>query len=120
MLNQDVIENCKKKLLNTKEDLLSLKMTNYNELKDFDTRGDETDQSLRCISEARSIEFNERIRIQLYEIEIALSKIMDGTYGVCEETGEHIEKERLLAIPWTRLSIEGAELRDAQKKQYAR
>lgn len=42
----------------------------------------------------------------LYEIEQALNRIRDGTYGICELTGEPIEPERLEAIPWTRFSAE--------------
>jgi RNA polymerase-binding transcription factor DksA len=42
----------------------------------------------------------------LYEIEAALKRIEDGTYGVCELTGEPIPWERLEAIPWTRFSLE--------------
>ena len=40
----------------------------------------------------------------LYEIDQALNRIGDGTYGVCELTGKPIEAERLKAIPWTRFS----------------
>jgi len=40
----------------------------------------------------------------LYEIEQALNRIRSGTYGICEITGEPIEPERLMAIPWTRFS----------------
>jgi RNA polymerase-binding transcription factor DksA len=40
----------------------------------------------------------------VYEIEEALTRIRDGTYGVCELTGEPIEPDRLEAIPWTRFS----------------
>ncbi len=57
---------------------------------------------------------------RLLEIEVALSRIEDGTYGICEETEEVIEIERLSAIPWTRLSIEGAEIRESIQKRYAR
>ena len=53
------------------------------------------------------------------EIEFALARIEQGTYGICEETEEPIEVERLLAIPWTRLSIEGAEIREVMTKKYA-
>jgi RNA polymerase-binding transcription factor DksA len=42
----------------------------------------------------------------LYEIEQALSRIYKGTYGVCEVTGNAIEKERLAAVPWTRFTAE--------------
>jgi DnaK suppressor protein len=40
----------------------------------------------------------------LYEIDEALNRIRDGTYGKCELTGKPIEAERLEAIPWTRFS----------------
>ena len=60
------------------------------------------------------------MRNQLLEIEMALARIEQGTFGFCEETEEPIESERLLAIPWTRLSIEGAEMREAVGRKYAR
>ena len=40
----------------------------------------------------------------LFEIEQALARIRNGTYGVCEITGEQIEAERLAAVPWARFS----------------
>ncbi|MBI3192545.1 MAG: TraR/DksA C4-type zinc finger protein [Pedosphaera parvula] len=40
----------------------------------------------------------------LYEIDQALHRIWNGTYGICELTGKPIETERLKAIPWTRHS----------------
>jgi RNA polymerase-binding transcription factor DksA len=44
----------------------------------------------------------------LDEIEAALIRIEDGTYGVCEIGGEPIGAERLAAIPWTRYCIKHA------------
>ena len=38
----------------------------------------------------------------LYEIDAALKRMEDGTYGICELTGKPIAWERLKAIPWTR------------------
>ena len=42
----------------------------------------------------------------LSEIEAAIKRIRDGTYGVCEITAKPISKERLLAVPFTRYSAE--------------
>ena len=42
----------------------------------------------------------------LYEIDAALKRIEDGTYGICELTGKPIGWGRLEAIPWTRFSLE--------------
>jgi DnaK suppressor protein len=38
----------------------------------------------------------------IVEIDDALDRIENGTYGICEGTGQPIPKERLEAIPWTR------------------
>ena len=40
----------------------------------------------------------------LGEIDAAIKRIKDGTYGICEITQEPIAKERLLAVPFTRYS----------------
>ncbi len=42
----------------------------------------------------------------LREIDAALQRIEDRTYGVCEESGDPIRKARLRAIPWARLCID--------------
>ncbi len=42
----------------------------------------------------------------LYEIDAALERIEEGTYGLCELTGQSIPMDRLEAIPWARFSIE--------------
>lgn len=40
------------------------------------------------------------------EIDHALSKFDEGTYGICEVSGEPIPQERLEAIPWAREKVE--------------
>lgn len=42
----------------------------------------------------------------LLEIDDAIHRIMAGTYGVCEKTGEAIPESRLRAVPWTRFSLQ--------------
>jgi len=42
----------------------------------------------------------------VFEIEDALRRIENGSYGICELTGRPISKERLAAIPWTRYTYE--------------
>ena len=50
----------------------------------------------------------EKDRNLLREINSALAKIQDGTYGLCEGTGKPISKARLEAQPWAKYSIEHA------------
>jgi len=49
---------------------------------------------------------------ELVEVEAALERIRRGTYGICEVTGQPIAPERLRALPWTRLSVAAAALRE--------
>jgi len=50
----------------------------------------------------------EKDRNLLREINTALAKIQDGSYGICEGTQKPISKVRLEAQPWARFSIEYA------------
>ncbi len=43
----------------------------------------------------------------LQEIDAAIKRIHDGSYGICEITGKPISPERLEAVPFTRYSLEG-------------
>jgi RNA polymerase-binding protein DksA len=42
----------------------------------------------------------------LAEIDAALKRIDDGTYGICTNRGEQIPVERLEALPWATLCID--------------
>ena len=46
----------------------------------------------------------------LMDIENALLRIEEGTYGICEGNGEPIRKARLKAIPWARYCLKCARL----------
>ncbi len=47
-------------------------------------------------------------RERLREIDEALKRIEDRTYGVCQMTGKPIPRARLLAKPWAKYTIESA------------
>ena len=53
----------------------------------------------------------------LMEIEAAIDRIHDGSYGICEVTGKAINRERLAAIPFTRFSVEGQMEYEASNKK---
>jgi RNA polymerase-binding transcription factor DksA len=52
----------------------------------------------------------------LTEIDAAIKRIHDGSYGICEITQKPIAKERLLAVPFTRYSAEAQ--KDLEKNRY--
>lgn len=53
-----------------------------------------------------TLQLVESERKELYEIDRALARIHQGSYGICEGTGEIIHRARLEAIPYARYSIE--------------
>ncbi len=119
-INETIIMECRKKLLLQKQEILNRFRTAQREYIHTEKSGDEADQSVAHIAEHSFLVSQERMRNQLLEVEMALARIESGNFGMCEETEEPIEVERLLAVPWTRLSIEGAELREAVSRKFAR
>lgn len=116
MIDKNLVSLCKHKLLSTKADLLNRYQVHLTDLRERETSSDEADQTASLLAENQILAAHQRLRLQLVEIEHALRRIEIGTYGICEETEEPIEQDRLLTIPWTRLSIEGAEIRESGQK----
>ncbi len=52
----------------------------------------------------------------LSEIDAAIKRIHDNTYGICEITQKPISKDRLLAVPFTRYSAEAQ--KDIERNRY--
>jgi DnaK suppressor protein len=60
----------------------------------------------------------DRERKLLRKIDAALSRIEDGSYGYCEETGEEIGLKRLEARPVATLCLEAQERRELAERQF--
>jgi DnaK suppressor protein len=60
----------------------------------------------------------DRERKLLRKIESALSRIEDGSYGYCDETGEEIGLKRLEARPVATLCLEAQERRELAERQF--
>ncbi len=50
--------------------------------------------------------FSDKEQRELEEIEAALARLADGTYGLCQGCGRAIGRQRLLAIPEARFCLE--------------
>ncbi|MBS1962564.1 MAG: TraR/DksA family transcriptional regulator [Bdellovibrionales bacterium] len=113
-----LLAECRKRLLKTKQDILNGLSSSREDIEVMNG-GDEADQAADFQQKAAALAMRESSLKQLKEIDAALQRIEDNEYGVCEETEEPIEEERLLALPWTRLSVEGAEIRDRRRAKFA-
>jgi RNA polymerase-binding transcription factor DksA len=52
----------------------------------------------------------------LLEIDDALRRVYNGSYGLCEMSGKPISRSRLEALPWARLSIEEQEKLEKEQR----
>jgi DnaK suppressor protein len=64
-----------------------------------------SDQAQEIFDRETDLSVIEHAEAELREIEHALRKVDDGTYGLDEETGEPIPDERLEAVPATRYGV---------------
>lgn len=60
----------------------------------------------------------ERNRQYIHQLDKALMRIDNGTYGICKVTGKPIDRERLIAVPHTRYSI-AAKMKGLDKQLYS-
>jgi len=58
----------------------------------------------------------ERNKKKIKKIKAALDRIEKGNYGICEETGEKIQKGRLETIPYARYSVNARKKDDRYQK----
>lgn len=70
---------------------------------EYDTNFADTSQVTAERSEAATLAG--KLREHLADVELALKKIQDGTYGICETCKEEIAESRLEAIPAGRLCM---------------
>ena len=82
------------------------------------TGGDEADQATSAQTADISLRLAGTGAKELQEIDVALAKLKDGSYGICEATGERIGLLRLKFIPWIRLSIEAQEKVERNQLRY--
>lgn len=109
---------CRAKLLEHKQFLMNQIKTLQTDFNLIDKhRGDESDLSFAHQEEHQFLVTQTRVKRQLVEIEFALSRMENNNFGYCEITGEAIEESRLLALPWTRYSVEGAEIFESQNRK---
>ena len=111
----------KKKLIDWKSEII--KASNealYNgSLDDNGVSADIVDQASSYTDknvEMKSI--NRKIKL-VSKIDQALTRIKDGTYGFCAETGEPIGLKRLIARPVADLCIAAQEKHEKEEKVYA-
>jgi DnaK suppressor protein len=118
-MNERQREYFRKKLLDWKEQILKeaketlahLQAENENHPDLADRASSETDRAIE-------LRARDRQRKLIAKIDEALTRLEDGTYGYCEETGEPIALKRLEARPIATLSVEAQERHERRERVY--
>jgi len=79
--------------------------------------GDEQDAGAEETRQAIGALLVGRDRARLAELEDALERVRDGSYGICEETDEPIPFARLMLEPTTRYTVEAQELLELEERR---
>ena len=113
-------EYFRRKLEEWRADLLKGSEETLDNLKEGGmTVPDISDRASAEADKALELRTRDRMRKVISKIDVALGKLEDGTYGYCEETGEPIGLERLIARPIATLSIEAQERHERMEKTYS-
>lgn len=118
-MNPRQLKYFEKKLLDWKAEILKESRETLDHLQE--TNEAQADMADRASSESdRALELRTRDRQRklIAKIDSALYRIEEGTYGICEETGEPIGLARLDARPIATLSVEAQESHERREKVY--
>jgi len=98
-------------LREAQETLTTLQTENENHPDIADRASSETDRAIE-------LRARDRQRKLIAKIDSAMSRIEDGSYGYCEDTGEPISLKRLEARPIATLSLEAQERHERNERVY--
>jgi DnaK suppressor protein len=79
--------------------------------------GDRQDIAQTETTRAAVVSLSRQDQARLREVEDALARMDDGSYGVCEESGEPIPFGRLAAEPTARYTLEAQELLERERER---
>lgn len=112
-LKKSEIEAFKKQLEDMKAQLTqSLKSVSEDVKSSEEPKGysqHQADEGTDDFDQRISIEVSTKEQGLIRQIDRALEKIEDGTYGVCDVSGDEIPKKRLEAIPYATMTVQAQE-----------
>jgi RNA polymerase-binding transcription factor len=114
-LKKSEIENFKKRLLDLRAKLTGSLRESSQEVKQSQDKGSrysqhQADQGTDDFDRTVTLELTSQELGQLKQIDRALEKIEDNTYGTCDITGEEIPLKRLEAIPYATMTVKAQEM----------
>ena len=117
-MNASQLRFFKERLLELQKEMRDNAGATTEHLRELSFAPDPADRATLEEEHALELRTRDRERKLLKKIDQALARIDDGSYGYCEETGEAIGLQRLMARPTATLTIEAQERREMKQKLY--
>jgi RNA polymerase-binding transcription factor len=120
-LDKEFVEKQRERLLERKAELERMRgeaqeVARERSQEQQDTQFDSGDQSQYLFEREVDATLGQQFYRELEDVNRALEKIEEGTYGLSDDTGEPIPKGRLEAIPEAIYTIEGQERRERERR----
>ena len=114
-MNKEKLAKFKETLLKERRDIFEEIQVHMDGKLDANLQGDLADLAEVQISNEVLHALSDFDKEKISDIDRALQKLEDGTYGICEGTGKKIKEARLNHIPWTRYSMEYAQILEQER-----
>ena len=121
-LDQEFIDDQRQRLFDLRDELTRLRDGLDEDEAELEGGGDDFsetdsgDMSQSIFDREMDASVGEGIERRLGEVERALQKIEEGTYGVCDDTGEEIPKGRLEAVPEAIRTVEAQQRFERERR----
>jgi DnaK suppressor protein len=120
-LDEKFIEEQRGRLEELKEELLRIRRGMEEDERDRsqeeqDAELDSGDESQQMFTREMDATIGEQMERRLEDVERALEKVEEGSYGVCDDTGEEIAKGRLEAVPEAIRTVEAQQSFERERR----
>jgi DnaK suppressor protein len=120
-LDREFVEEQKQKLQALKEELLRVRSGMAADEKrraenEGDTQLDSGDMSQELFTREVDATIGEQVERRIRDVDRALQKVDEGTYGICDDTSEPIPKGRLKAVPEAIRTIEAQQRYERERR----
>lgn len=80
------------------------------------TENDSGDMSQSLFTREMDATVEQTIEKRLQSVQRALQKVDEGTYGICDDTGEQIPRGRLEVVPEAIYTVEAQQRRERERR----
>jgi DnaK suppressor protein len=120
-LDEKFVARQKERLQDLKEELLRIRSgmsadERQRAENEGDTQLDSGDMSQEMFTREMDATIGEQVERRLKDVDRALQKIDEGTYGICDDTAEPIPRGRLEAVPEAIRTVEAQQRYERERR----